>query len=136
MVGILLVAHGQMASGLLNATELIVGEQEAVATIELKEMDAIDALEASIDQEVRKLNSGDGVLVLVDLFGASPFNASARVAVRYPDVDVITGMNLPMLLETVMNKETSDLQSLIEIATNAGMGGVRVLKQLLNSQAE
>ena len=136
MVGILLVTHGQMASGLLNATELIVGEQEAVATIELKEMDAIDALEASIDQEVLKLNSGDGVLVLVDLFGASPFNASARVAVRYPDVDVITGMNLPMLLETVMNKETSDLQSLIEIATNAGMGGVRVLKQLLNSQSE
>ena len=136
MIGILLVAHGQMASGLLNATELIVGEQEAVAMIELKEMDAIDALEASIDQEVQKLNSGDGVLVLVDLFGASPFNASARVAVRYLDVDVITGMNLPMILETVMNKETSDLQSLIEIATNAGMGGVRVLKQLLNSQGE
>lgn len=136
MVGILLVAHGQMASGLMNATELIVGEQEGIAVIELKEMDAIDALEASIDQEVQKLNSGDGVLILVDLFGASPFNASARVAVRYTDVDVISGMNLPMLLETVMNKASADLEALIEIATQAGMDGVRVLKQLLNNQTD
>ena len=136
MVGILLVSHGQMASGLLDATELIVGEQENIAVIELQEKDAIDELETSIEQAVQKLNSGDGVLILVDLFGASPFNASSRVAVRYSNVDVITGMNLPMLLETVMNNETSDLEALIEIATNAGLGGVKVLKQLLNNQTD
>lgn len=136
MVGLLLVAHGKMASGLLNAMELIVGEQENVAAVELQEMDAIDALEATIDAQVQQLNSGDGVLVFVDLFGASPFNASARVAMRYEDVDVITGVNLPMLLETVLNRASTDLQGVIDVAKQVGVDGVRVLKQLMKDQLD
>jgi PTS system mannose-specific IIA component len=99
-------------------------------------MDAIEALEEKIEQQVQALNTGQGVLIFVDLFGASPFNASARVAVRYENVDVITGMNLPMLLETTLNRESSSLQDLIATATDAGTSGVRVLKQLLKDQTD
>lgn len=136
MIGLLLISHGEMASGLLDAAKLIVGEQENVAVIALREMDAIDALDQKIEQAVADLDQGQGVLILVDLFGASPFNASARVAMRMPNVDVITGMNLPMLLETTMNREMSELNDLINIAKNAGSDGVRVLKEMMDNQTD
>ena len=133
MVRLVIVCHGSFADGLVNAMELIAGPQPEITTIALGEEDAIDGLEAQVEAAVAAQPEGEGVLVLVDLFGASPFNVSARVAVRHPNVEVITGVNLAMLLEAALQREGCTLPELAAIAREAGTGSVKVLSELLGT---
>lgn len=133
MVGIVVVTHGTMADGILDAAAMIVGDLTGVAAVTLKEMDAVEDLMERIRAAIEQVDTGDGTLVLVDLFGASPFNASARLLVgkEKSNLEVITGVNLPMVLEVAMQRSSEDLENLITIAEEAGTSGVRVLSREL-----
>jgi mannose/fructose-specific phosphotransferase system component IIA len=76
-----------------------------ILKLRLKETDPIEGLSDRLDQAIQEVNDGDGVLILVDLFGASPFNVSARLTQKYKNVQVVTGINLPMLPETALQRE-------------------------------
>ena len=132
MVNLIIVCHGGLADGLVNAMELIAGPQEGIVAIRLDEEDPIDELETRIENAVRACPADQEVLILVDMFGASPFNASSRVANRHPGVEVITGVNLPMLVETALQRESASLADLTLTAQEAGSGSIKVLSQLLN----
>lgn len=132
MVGIVIVCHGDMADGLLDAARMIVGEQEGIAAVSLREMDAVEGLMERVAVAIEKVNTGDGALVLVDLFGASPFNASVRLAMQGDSkIEVITGVSLPMLLELAVQRDGETLEQLVEIALEAGTTGIRTLSQTL-----
>jgi len=131
MIKLLIVCHGGLADGLVNAMELIAGPQPEVTAISLGEEDPIDGLETRVEEAVMAGEEGKGVLVLVDLFGASPFNVSARVAVRHPNVEVVTGVNLAMLLETALGRDGCSLPELVTIAREASAGSVKILSELL-----
>ena len=133
MVKLVIVCHGALAEGLINAMELIAGAQPEVVGIRLGEADSIDGLEARVEAAVRGRAAGQEVLILVDLFGASPFNVSARVAMRYPGVEVITGVNLPVLLETALGRENTSLAELVSLAREAGAGSMKVLSDLMQA---
>ncbi len=136
MVGIVIVSHGDMADGLLNAAHMIVGEQEGLATVSLREMDAVEGLMERVAAAIEKVDGGDGVLVLVDLFGASPFNASARLAMQGDsNMEVISGVSLPMLVELMVQREGESLEKLVQVALEAGTSGIRTLSQTLNRTA-
>lgn len=135
MIKLIVIGHGAMAEGLVHAMELIVGSQEEVVAIRLDETDSIDELESRVEVAVVQNSSESGTLILVDLFGASPFNVSARVASRHPNVDVITGVNLPMLLETAMNRQNVTLSELVDMARQIGVGGVKVLSDLVKGNS-
>ena len=134
MVGIVIVTHGTMAEGMMDAASMIVGDLEGVRAVELKEMDAVEDLMDRISAAVDEVDTGDGALVFVDLFGASPFNASARLlgAEKERNVEVITGVNLPMVLEVAIQRSSKDLEALIEVAEDAGTSGVKVLSRVLS----
>jgi len=133
VVGIVIVSHGDMADGLLDAAHMIVGEQEGLATVSLREMDAVEGLMERVATAIQKVDAGDGVLVLVDLFGASPFNASARLAMQGDsNMEVISGVSLPMLVELMVQREGESLEKLVQVALEAGTSGVRTLSQTLN----
>jgi PTS system mannose-specific IIA component len=134
MVGIVIVTHGTMAEGMMDAASMIVGDLEGVRAVELKEMDAVEDLMDRISAAVDEVDTGDGALVFVDLFGASPFNASARLlgAEKDRNVEVITGVNLPMVLEVAIQRSSKDLEALIEVAEDAGTSGVKVLSRVLS----
>lgn len=131
MVGIVLVSHGDMSVGMLEAARMIVGEQEGVATVCLRESDAVEGLMERVDTAIREVDSGEGVLILVDVFGASPFNAGARLAMQRDKTEVISGVNLPMLLELCMQRARQDLSQLVATARSAGTGGIRTLSETL-----
>lgn len=131
MVGIVVVSHGQMAEGMLEAARMIVGEQERLVSVTLREADGIESLTERVTAAVEQVDAGDGVLVLVDVFGASPFNASARVAMQRGNVEVLTGMSLPMLLELVVQREGQDLRALTQVARDVGTSGIRTLSETL-----
>ena len=132
MVGIVLVSHGEMASAMLGAAHMIVGENEHMLAVGLHEADDVEGLMARIATAVEQVENGDGTLILVDAFGASPFNASARLAMQRGKIEVVTGMNLPMLLELSIQPDDQDLQSLTQVALNAGTSSIRTLSDTLS----
>ena len=134
MVGIIVVSHGTMAEGMLNAAGMIVGPLDDILPVSLKEADAVEDLMGRIAQAVDQVDSGDGVLILVDAFGASPFNAGARLALARPKIEVISGMNLPMLMELAISREGMNLDELVKIALEAGTTSIRTLSQSLKSE--
>jgi len=131
MVGMLIVTHGRLGEGLLDAMQMIAGPQEKVDFVSLKEGDSIDELKDKILNAVKTLDDGNGVLVFVDMFGASPSNAAAYLVNE--NVEVITGVNLPMLLEIASFRESSSLQELAANAMTAGVESVKNLTQLLRA---
>ncbi|HOL53512.1 MAG TPA: PTS sugar transporter subunit IIA [Coprothermobacter proteolyticus] len=130
----LIVTHGRLGEGLLDAMQMIAGPQEKVDFVSLKEGDSIDELKERILSAVKMLDDGSGVLVFVDMFGASPSNAAAYLLNE--NVEVITGVNLPMLLEIVSFRETSSLQELSANAMTAGVESIKNLTQLLRASLE
>ena len=132
MVGVLVVAHGEMAAGLLDAARMIVGEQEALLGLSLQEMEDVEGLMAKVEEALSQVDGGEGVLVMVDLPGASPFNASARIAMQREGIEVVTGVNLPMLAELLVSREGRSLAELVNIAKEAGTSGIRTLSEILN----
>ena len=133
MINILLISHGNFADGILHAAELIIGSSDGIQTLDLQREDPIDELRNRIDSALKILYSNsDGVLILVDLLGASPFNQAATVNPDlFPSIEVVTGLNLPMLLEVITNRSsTNSLDELSAIAEQAGIDGIKVLNKL------
>lgn len=130
MVGLLIATHGEFASGLLHAAELIFGKQEKCKVLGLFHGDDITAYGESIVNGVMELDDGDGVLVFTDLFSASPAN---QVAKNYPQLrayrfKAITGVNLPMLLEALGKRiAKEDLDSIAKAVIEAGQNGIKDL---------
>jgi mannose/fructose/sorbose-specific phosphotransferase system IIA component len=114
-----------MAEGMLEAIRMITGVTDQLEAVGLKEEDSPEELMDRIQESVNRVNTGDGVILFADLFGATPFNASARLAMMHGEgFEVICGMNLPMMLELVMQREGETFLSLIEIAIENGKNGV------------
>lgn len=130
MVGILIATHGEFAAGILNAAELIIGKQEKCKVLSLYHGDDITGFGESICNGVMELDDGEGVLILTDLFSASPAN---QVVLNYPQLreykfKAITGVNLPMLLEAIGKRMVKEnLDSIAEAAILSGRNGIKDL---------
>ena len=134
MINFVLISHGEMANGVFDSVRLISGNHKGVETISLKENDSVDELEIRIKATTRSLSqTSDGVLIFVDLFGATPFNIASKVASNFENVEVITGMNLPMLLETILQRETLTLSEAKKLALESGQSGIKMLSDFIST---
>jgi len=125
MIGIVLAAHGPLPGAFLESTSMILGDLPQVATISLMPGDSLEGLVDRLHAAVNEVNTGDGVLILLDMFGGTPANAAAFLTQQVDDVRAVTGMNLPMLLETFMERIGTDrLESLAETALSVGQAGI------------
>lgn len=120
---VVLVGHGGFPQGVLDGAELILGPQEGIHAVGLSP----DQDPSAVVEQVRALwTPGSAMLLLVDLFGGSPGNAVATAFLREDDVEMVTGLNLPMLLEVSNRRKKAggDVAALKEYALSAGTGGV------------
>lgn len=128
MVGILLVSHGGMAAGIKSSIEMIFGSVDRMDIESLAVGQDFNQFKKNISDKIDQLDNGDGVLVFVDLFGASPYNASLmnykELADKKNRISIITGMNLPMILE-VCAAGSKDLHELTNIAITSGKTGIQ-----------
>lgn len=134
MIGIVLVSHGPLAEGLKGAAEMIVGPQERFLAIGMEPAADVDRLREQIESAAEQVNDGAGALVLVDLMGGSPANASAYLAAA--GTPVICGASLPMLLEVLTSREYASIEELTGTALQAGKDGVVNLTQVLAHEPE
>lgn len=125
MIGIVIAAHGSLPEALLDSTRMIYGEPNQIATVALMPGDSLEGLIERLRAAVEQVNSGDGVLILLDMFGGTPANAAALISQQIVNVYAVTGANLPMLLETFMQREgTERAVDLTETAFAAGQAGI------------
>lgn len=127
MIGFLLTGHGEFAPGLASALELVAGKQEAFKVVPFDVEKAAEYPEL-LHTEIEQLREQtDAVLVFVDLLGGTPFNQTMINTQSISDVNVVTGTNLPMLIETLFTRNSdasATLDSLTECAIAAGQNGV------------
>lgn len=134
MAGIVIAAHGNMAKAILESAELIVGKQEKVETLGLNHGDSIDDFSKRLENGIEKYKD-EGVLLLLDFYGGTPFNTSAIVINKFAKVcelECLTGVNLPMLLELFLNRENMKLKELKNLCEEVGISGIKDVKAVLN----
>ena len=134
MIGMVLVTHGRLAKEFLQALEHIVGPQENVGTVCIGPDDDMEERRKEIIDQVRAAQDGDGVVLLTDMFGGTPSNLAISVLVE-GEVEVIAGVNLPMLIKLASLRGTVPLKKAVHDAQEAGRKYISVASQLLAEQA-
>jgi PTS system mannose-specific IIA component len=132
MVGVVVVTHGQLATELLNAAETIVGDLPGFAAISIGWHDDVEQAREEIGQAISRLETGDGVIVLTDMFGGTPSNLAISL-LEEGRVEVVTGVNLPMLIKLATLRETVPLQEVARRIREDGRNAIWVASDLLSA---
>lgn len=131
MVGIIVVTHGTLSEGIVDAAELITGPVTQVETLSLRREDNVNDLNAAFLAALDRVDTGDGVLVLADLLGGSPCNV-ASMNLRERSYRVLSGVNLPMFIEALSSRDSAGSAEELQAACReAGAQGVKNINQLL-----
>lgn len=124
-IPVIFVGHGGFPDGVRDAAEMILGPQPAVAAVSLPPNGSTEQLGDEVRSAIDRIGGGggNGALVLADLMGGSPANAAGLLALRDPGLHVVSGLNLPMVLE-VLTSTADTAAELAAVAADAGRGGV------------
>ena len=134
MIGIVLAAHGPLPAALLESCDMIMGGQPQVATVSLMPGDSLEGLVDRLGEAASSVDSGQGVLIFLDMFGGTPANATVLLAQQREQIRAVTGVSLPMLLETFMSRlSTDNLQALTATAVSAGKDAVNDIVEAFNA---
>lgn len=128
-IAIVIGTHGWAAEQLLKTAEMLLGEQENVGWIDFVPGENAETLIEKYNAQLAGLDTHQGVLFLVDTWGGSPFNAASRIVVDKEHYEVVAGVNIPMLVETLMARDDNpDFDALVALAVETGREGVKALK--------
>ena len=130
MIGLLIVTHCDLGKGLLNAAEFIVGRLEAAESVSIDQSSDTEEIMNKIRDKISILNKGNGVLILTDMFGGTPSNISLSF-LKEEKVEVLTGVNLPMVISIANNRSSLGLTELAEKAQEAGRLSISQAGKLL-----
>lgn len=131
MIGLVLVTHGQLAHEFQLAVEHVVGPQKLMETIAIGPDDDVEKRRQDILDAVATVNAGNGVIILTDMFGGTPSNLAISV-MQAGVVEVIAGVNLPMLIKLASIRESDDMETAINAAQESGRKYINVASALLN----
>ena len=134
MIGLVLVTHGRLADEFVTAMVHVVGPQEQVATIAIGPDDDMEGRRADIAAAIAEVDDGRGVIVLTDLFGGTPSNLAISLMER-GRVEVIAGMNLPMLIRLGSARKSMKVVDAVAAAREAGRKYISVASEVLGEAA-
>jgi PTS system mannose-specific IIA component len=132
MIGMVLVTHGRLAEELRSAMEHVVGPQRGVATICIQAEDDVEQRRVDIRACIDAVDSGDGVILLTDMFGGTPSNLAISMMDR-PGVDVIAGANLPMLVKLAKIRSRQTLEECVDTAEASGRKYIAAASHVLTN---
>jgi PTS system mannose-specific IIA component len=133
MIGIVLVTHGRLATEFVAALEHVVGGQTQIAAICIGPDDDMEQRRQEILASIREVDTGDGTVLLTDMFGGTPSNLAISVMDR-AKVEVVAGVNLPMLIKLASLRQTEGLDRAVLGAQEAGRKYINVASQLLHAE--
>ena len=133
MIGIVLVTHGRLAEEFRSAVEHVVGRQEGFETVSIGPEDDMEQRRQDIVAAVERAENGAGVIVLTDMFGGTPSNLAISV-MEAGRIEVIAGMNLPMLIKLTSVRQGDDMNVALTEAQAAGRKYINVASQVLSGK--
>ena len=133
MIGMVLVTHGNLAEEFVGALQHVVGKQEHVATVCIGPDDDMEQRRIDILQRITKVDQGKGVILLTDMFGGTPSNLAISV-IDKANVEVIAGINLPMLIKLATVRKSGSLIDTVNSAQEAGRKYINIASQLLSQE--
>ncbi len=134
MIGMILVTHGNLAEEFVLAMQHVVGRQEDVATVCIGPNDDMEKRRHEIALAIKRVDSGDGVIVLTDLFGGTPSNLAISL-MQAGKVEVIAGINLPMLIRLAKARNCLGLREAAQAARDAGRNYITIASEYLGQDA-
>ncbi|MGA3302148.1 MAG: PTS sugar transporter subunit IIA [Methylovirgula sp.] len=133
MIGMVLVAHGQLAAEFRAALEHVVGPQKQIASISIGAEDDMEQRRKDIIDAVKKVDTGNGVVVLTDMFGGTPSNLAISV-MNGGQIEVVAGINLPMLIKLTSIRDTTSLEQAVVQAQDAGRKYIYIASRVLGGK--
>jgi len=133
MIGVLITTHGNLGSEFLKVAEMIRGPLKDVMHISVDQTKGVEDLKKDINAAIKKLDQGQGVLILTDLFGGTPSNLSLSL-LKEGKVEVVTGVNLPMLLKISDTREKMNLQDFANYIKEYGRKNIYLASEILNKK--
>jgi mannose PTS system EIIA component len=133
MIGMVLVTHGHLATEFRAALEHVVGPQKQIAAISIGPEDDMERRRAEIIEAIRAADTGEGVVLLTDMFGGTPSNLAISV-MDGGKVEVLAGVNLPMLIKLASVRDTQPLEQAVLQAQDAGRKYVYIASKVLNAK--
>ena len=124
MIGLVLVAHAGLAREFLAATEMTVGKMPLAETVGISSDDSVEAIRKNVTEAIKRVSS-DGVIIMTDMFGGTPSNMSLSF-LKENEVEVLTGVNLPMLLKFASEREKTGVADLAGMLKVCGREGISV----------
>jgi PTS system mannose-specific IIA component len=134
MIGVLVTTHGNLGIELIKAAELIKGPMKGVVHISVDQNKGVEDLKKEIGTAIKKMDQGKGVLILTDLFGGTPSNISLSF-LKEGKVEVVTGVNLPMLLKLPDVREGMTLKEFAQFIKDYGIRNISLATEILNKKA-
>ena len=133
MIGLVIITHGELGRQFRLAMEHVVGAQKQIETIGVDNVDNSDSRNAvimAIRQSIRRVDRGDGVMVLTDIFGGTPSNLAIE-AMNGTAIELVSGLNLPMLIEVANARSRCSLEEAVKIASCSGRRYIHVASNML-----
>lgn len=130
MIGLVLVTHGNLALEFISAMQHVVGKQDNVEAVCIGPEDDMEMRRSEIMEKVSKVDSGSGVVLLTDMFGGTPSNLAISIMDR-ANVEILAGMNLPMLIKIASLRKDKTMKETVEGAQEAGKKYINIASQLL-----
>ena len=130
MIGLVLVTHGRLADEFLAALEHVVGPQTAIATVAIGPEDDLESRRNDIMKAIAGVDAGQGVIIVTDMFGGTPSNLA--ISLMQPGkIEVLAGLNLPMLVKLARNRPNAALDSLVVQGQDAGRKYINIASRIL-----
>jgi PTS system mannose-specific IIA component len=133
MIGLVLVTHGRLAAEFRSALEHVVGPQEQIESVTIGPDDDVEQRRRDIIEAVKRVDSGDGVAILTDMFGGTPSNLAISV-MSQPKVEVLAGINLPMLVKLAKVRGECTLAQAVDQARESGRKYITIASRVLNGK--
>jgi len=134
MIGIVVVSHGNIGREMVNATQGIIPEATHMCGVSVESNDPPESIRQQIGEAMRKVDQGDGVLILTDMFGGTPSNICLSF-LEPAKIEVISGFNLPMLIKLANLKENADFQDTVNFIQQYGQRNIVIASRVLNGRA-
>ena len=133
MIGIILTGHGKISSGIKSSVDLVMGSVDKLEYYDFTQDITPEVLESKISEGIDKLNE-DGVLILTDIAGGTPFKLASVLSLNKANVKVVAGMNLPMLLEVISEREYSDIEKIYDFSIEVGKSEIQGFEVKIKEQ--
>lgn len=131
LIGLIMLSHGPLAIGLYESSRFFINDLQHIECLALNSEDNPLDFQSKIEVLYNKVNDNDGVIIFTDIPGGSPANQAQLIANMHPDIRIICGMNLIMVIEALIHRETMDLKSICELIIQSGKESIFLINSVL-----